>query len=319
MKRQQPKRISELFGLSQAITLAVVIVATVIVGILLLGTPLPEVAQRITPVQVLPFLGIVLWLGEVLLFWSVADRFARGPHWIGASGMALAILVRLLTSVIMATLAGQAHAGAQVHDALIHLLGIPAGVLALYFAFALLLADGYASITDTTKKHGHATPEIRYKFKTPPKVSSTTPVVITRMAPQQSVPNTAVMPPPSFVPQPPAPTVNGTVTLPREVVLKSIPEIGAQLDALPRVRVSLAHLTPQLSRPSAWLTWHEVAKQNALALPPNEESTLGPRWIRIPVRYFVSQVPRELFDRPSPKPLSWMTLSEVEQEKSFSL
>ena len=52
--------------------------------------------------------------------------------------------------------------------------------------------------------------------------------------------------------------VHGTITIPREVILQSIPDADAYLEPGPRIRLKMAYFVSQLQYPTAWLTWDQL-------------------------------------------------------------
>jgi hypothetical protein len=101
------------------------------------------------------------------------------------------------------------------------------------------------------------------------------------------------------------------------VVLVSIPEAKEALADHPMVRVPLAHLVPQLAQPTIWLTWETAILHSHNEGIHADANAFHGRWIRIPARHFVMQVPPEYFGR-AEAPLHWMTLTAVEQEVLFT-
>jgi len=134
----------------------------------------------------------------------------------------------------------------------------------------------------------------------------------------------SLMPPEWFVPVAPLEAAYGTVNIPREVIVKCVPEAKILLTGNRPVQVRLAYIVPQLRHATIWLTWQQIfSSHNAGVIDSADaiaqaEAALRDRWIKIPAKYYVGQVAAEFWVM-NQVPPAWMRLPEVPQESEFRL
>ncbi len=102
-----------------------------------------------------------------------------------------------------------------------------------------------------------------------------------------------------------------------KVVLESVPESKEFLEPDTLVNFPIAYLIPQLHRGTAWLTWEQLfgrsGAESANPIPVEREAEFRHRWVRLYAKYYVSQIPPELFNSKKSAP-SWFRQTEVPQE-----
>lgn len=329
-------RFLDLFGPANGFTIGLAAVAAVLLSavVRLLLPLLPAVP---VPVASLVYLGVGLLVVECLAYWYAASTLTGGDVLSTVFGVGLAFLVRIIAGLGIAMLVGRD--GDVEHqllfDCVTRVLLIAIGVTVLRVPFRELLESHFGTLP--LKRHHVATQKpVHFAFQAPsrmpvrkagktggrlPQAAGTLPAPVPSPAP--SAPSAMLAPPAYFVPQASAPDVHGSVTIPRDVILASVPEATACLAPGMQIRVKMGHLVSQLGYPSAWFKWEAFVEALDLRQPgapdaaPPQAPRLHGRWVRIPACCFVLQVPREHFDRAT-RPHAWMKLPPVPQEEQFA-
>ena len=113
------------------------------------------------------------------------------------------------------------------------------------------------------------------------------------------------------------------MNVPVELICTSVPEAAEVLIADVPVRIRISYIVPQVRNATIWLTWQQIFPAgdddpNRRQAPGRADTRFHGRWVRIPAKYYVPQMPREHFTIPKAKPLSWMKRPAVPQEVQFS-
>ena len=306
---------NEKFGVPQLLALG---------ALLLVGACLVPVLKIANPAQLNRPLDLALWIVEglayLLLGWLLA-RQAAGAIFALALGFATrivaSVLISLLTKIPVFAITGYWIA---------HLLAVLIAVLALSISFRGLLRR--TESTRATK----AKDKVHFSFdrttnaprKAPDPI--TTPQVPLGMeelsfddgATEQTM---HLRPPEDFAPVLARNDITGTINIPASVILESVPEARSILNSASAVSVRLAVIVPQMSRATIWLTWQQAFDKGVPAIANIDTAKLEPefysRWIRVPARYYVLQVPQEHFKVKKVQP-SWMQLPELENEAEIT-
>lgn len=329
------QRPGELFGLSQGLALVGVILGALACAIIIhllvpyLPAEIPVTAQKLV------YVGIALLAIEFFLYWLTASSLCDNHLPTTAAGVGLALVFRFVLGFLVFLIVRIE--GDVKHELLqgniVQVLMIAAGIMALQFPFSNLLESRFGtavleSLPSAPKHHApqakrgaakKSQPQARFAFRSQDKLPSK-PVHTIRRAPAPS--GVALTPPDFFVKQGVAPNVHGTLTIPLDILVKSIPEARELFHNLPQLRMQLSYFVPQLVYPSAWFTWEQFVEGidkrclEGMEVELDQPNWHG-RWIRIPSRVFVSQIPREHFFNRTPGARAWMKLPPVPQEEQF--
>jgi hypothetical protein len=346
-----PPRATEqesVFGVMQALSLGAILIFSALLIYLPLHAvnvgdgPLATTISNLLPVKEMTWLPMALWGAEVAIYGIIGWMIARN-----VPGTLVAVVLGLVARLVICVLIGlllSTPEGKALGDVLANLhgkvwayrvLAIVAAWATLQWPFHVLLASGFGTAERPAAAAASAAPA-KAPAKAAPKAGSgsgfafsTTKSSASRAVPSTAFPtrNTARMdearpvhtltPPADFVMPKPLESLYGAVELPAKVILESVPEAEPFLTPDVPVRVRLALIAPQLMRGTVWVTWGQIFSDNAKAgRTPDDE--IVDRWIRIRPKYYVSQVPRDLFTAQRTPP-PWMRLSEVPQENQFSL
>lgn len=300
------------FGLMQVFALG-----TIVLFGALLAVPMRLVPQVLTPASA-STLDHGLWAVEVLLYLGIAWMLSRKalPT---LYGVLVGLAVRFITGILISVLLhhpGPLTAQFQIDLWLVHLLIIVTVSLGLLLPLRGIITAGFttAGAVVNGKK-----PQQFYFTKKPAQTSSFK-IRSTNSKPEEPVEIDYLMPPDDFSPIFPRDDIFGMANVPAKVVLESIPEAEGIIKADGVVRIRLAYLVPQLNRSTLWLTWQQIfakgASDGALTGAEFTETEFRDRWVRLPAKYYVTQVPREYYTGTKTPP-SWLRLSEVPQEHNL--
>ena len=269
-------------------------------------------------------LDLALWIVEALLYLFLGWLFSR--RMVGVvMAFALGFTTRILASMLIFLLVHapfSALFSISSTYGLSHLLAIIIAVLALALSFRSLLMQFGLKPVQLMSPSGN---RVRFSFENAAAVASKTtrqvkvPLVLSDGSdPQENgVPPTHLHPPDDFPPVLAKDDITGTIDIPASVILESVPEARHILNSAYAIPVRIAFFVPQLPRATVWLTWKQAFEKGVPSIPNVDTARLEPeffsRWIRIPARYYVTQIPRQHFQATKTPP-AWMKLREVEQE-----
>jgi len=290
------------------------------------GQPLAVWVGSLLAAYQLVWVNGALWVLEVAGYLCIAWFFSRRRLAITAIGIASGLIIRLLVCLLIAFLLS-ANSGSPASFIfmemnrglwLLRLLAVIVTAIILLVPCRELLANGFYMLGAKTGAKADGDSK-HFSFKsareTAPITLSSRPLANSAKDPEQ------LAPPEGFTPITPREGITGLINIPVEVIGESVPEALAFLNAEFPVRVRLAYIVPQMSHATAWLTWQQIfmAGQN----DPNyihaerPDTNFQGRWVRLPARCYVSQVPREHFVSPPHTPPAWMQRPPVPQEQQF--
>ncbi|MHB9023175.1 MAG: hypothetical protein ACYC7E_03235 [Armatimonadota bacterium] len=270
---------------------------------------------------------VILWVVEIGAYFSLAWHYSRQMRR-AVLGIPLGLLIRVVISALMCVFmtGSQKESFARVFLEnegtfwVYHLLAI-LGVCVSFVTIFRNLWRGRIDAPGSGSRMKAGGAEARaFAFSSGRAQSSS--VAATSEKFQQAFASAhSLTPPADFVLPVPASDVFGVVSIPVSVVLEAVPEAKTLVDAERPVRIQLAYFVPQLARATVWLTWQTIFTGkaddlNRLEAGSEAVALLRDRWIRIPARNYVSQIPKEYF-KLSKRSTSWIQLPEVEQEELF--
>lgn len=274
--------------------------------------------------------SLTLWLLETALYCIISTVLSRRNWLVGFIGTALGLLLRLGLTLLMAWLIGaRSHADTAVVFLQINGDHWPLRLLAIAFSAATLvlplrglLASGFR-IRNTGRQYRDTARHFSFKSAVDAPTGPSRATATTGAHEQRHEAQT-VTPPEGFMPIPAQDDITGTIDIPVEVICASVPEARAFLRRELPVSVRLACIVPQLANATVWLTWQQIFSSgsddpNREHGPERPDVSLQGRWVRLPARTYVTQVPRRYFSRPAPAAaLKWMKRTPVPQEAQFS-
>lgn len=175
---------------------------------------------------------------------------------------------------------------------------------------------------ESTKPSAQQVPANKFSFA--PKQTQVADIKI-RKAPKPSANGEqgVLTPPEDFVRPEAARGVHGTITVPRKVIIASVPEAENFLRSDKPIPVQLSMIVPQLKRATVWLTWQQVFDTGntdpSMGNPYMDDPDLYDRWIRIPAKYYALQVPEQFYTKDRTNNPAWMQQPHVPQEEQFDL
>lgn len=323
------------FGLVQGFITGVLFLAGGLLAMMLylsrIGQVSPvELAGHLLPVQQMLAVTLGIWALEIGLYFTITWVLAHHHFLVAVVGVFVGLILRQGVALLISALLSQHSSesavvifGKMANDYwLLNVLAIITSALILLIPFHGLLAAGFLF-------HGAADENLdsapkRFSFATTPAPSATSGASGPSISRTPTGKASQLAPPDGFTPLPPRDDVSGMVNIPTDIIAASVPEAAAYLREGTPVRVRLAHLVPQLSQATVWLTWQQVflstpEDPNAMHGPNRPDASLQGRWIKVPAHAYVPQVPREHFlsaGAPPPPP-KWMTLPPVPQEEQF--
>lgn len=333
MAASQPSSSHQAFDAFQLLILGALLFAGAIIGCVM--------TLVIHDIKGIPTLDIALWVVEGILYLVLAATFARQAA--GAiGGLFLGFVTRLVASTLIALLARKPESiiAFDGQNWMLHAVAIVVTALAfviVYRPWLSSMAGGTHRSTSAAKtsapsnapaKHAPAKSgkNSQFNFNTRPaaparNVSSSTPYMPgpplggVNTGEGEDLPPTHLRPPENFTPVLPREDVIGEVTIPGSIILESVPEAKGLITASTQARIRLAYIVPQLSRGTVWLFWQQVFERGVPSMMGEQVSDgeFRGRWIAIPPRYYVPQVPRDDFTSVKTPP-AWMNLPEVPQE-----
>ncbi len=122
---------------------------------------------------------------------------------------------------------------------------------------------------------------------------------------------TRLSPPEGFMQVMPSIGITGSISVPSSLILEAVPE-ATELITTDDIPVDLQYIIPQLSNSTLWFTWQQLFRVEAMA------SKFQDRWIKIPAKYYVHQIPREYYSASIESPV-WMTRDAVPQENDLNI
>jgi len=319
------------FGVIQFFTLGTLILAGALLAVLLQSIPhgatnLSEAISHTIDYKENPWLVMALWGMELVAYGLLTVLFSQRLA-IVVSGIVLGLATRLISSTLMVTLLS-ASSGMPFSSLIVRadgdlwvyrLLAILTTVLAVAVPYRRILTTGFGF----HEEDAAGAKPTAFSFNNSAAPRPTTPApssarTISRFGRRAA--QKVVAPPEGFTPVVPVENVYGMVNIPSSVILESVPEAQPFLNADGSVRVRLAFIVPQLSQATVWLMWQQIFPKgvddpNAQA-QTQQEAGIRDRWVRIPAKYYISQVPQEHFVVVKHPP-AWMALSEVPQEQQF--
>lgn len=305
------------FGVAQLVSLVLISLGSCLLAYILqaLSSGAESLGAAISNGLPADILAPALWGVEIALFLAIAIIIARkdilSAIIVAVLGFLLrfgllslfALIVTSSTKTSFTAAFGQMQGELWVFR-LLAILSSAAVLLALRPALA-----GVSSLPTETP-----TREEPKRFAFAPKAAPNIENVTPTRANKQAQHHVTLNPPEGFTPVVPRENVTGMVTIPASVIIESIPEVGQLFEKDAEVGVRLALLVPQLPAATAWLTWQQFdIRREESGHTQLETANLRDRWVRIPPRYYITQVPPEYFARQQ-RPTPWMSYPEVPQE-----
>ena len=203
---------------------------------------------------------------------------------------------------------------------LVHLVNMLTICAVMLLPMRKLVESGFAQLFD--RRAPHAGGPQQFSFATRPAQKATLPITRAKAGEKNEVAaeKTYLTPPEGFV-MIFADQDIGKAYVHGKVILESVPEAAALLDQGVLVYFPLAFLVGQLPRATAWLTWEQIFNRKSdepSPLSSDQDAEFRHRWIRLPAKCYVSQIPPELFSAKK-NPPTWLRQSEVPQEHHFQL
>ncbi|MHB9132075.1 MAG: hypothetical protein ACYDBB_13455 [Armatimonadota bacterium] len=323
------------FGLSQGIILATIFILGALIASQLQrsvgGNNLAWMISRTLPYDKTPHLGTALWLTEIALYGLLTYIISR-RLWVAATGIVLGVIFRLVASFLIVMLVSHALNRTfgqtfQLIEGKLWVYRVMAMLMALsaiLFPLCQMLKTGYGLYVEKKPKAKPKAAPNAGAFAFAAKQAPKQEYQIKRPKPQSaSSGGDHFLTPPEGFTQPKPADLEGIVNIPVKVIYDSIPEAINVFEANQQIRIRLGYFVTQWKRATVWVTWQQVFPEgadnpNLRMLAGAETSHLRDRWIRIPARHFVVQVPRAHFNVEKKYP-RWMRLAEVPQEQQFSL
>lgn len=175
---------------------------------------------------------------------------------------------------------------------------------------------------DVVKPSAQQVPANKFSFA--PKQTQVADIKIRKAPkPTASAEQGMLTPPEDFVRPEPVKGVHGTVTVPRKVIIASVPEAESIMRSDKPIPVQLSLIVPQLKRATVWLTWQQIFDTGntdpSLGNPHMDDPELYDRWVRIPAKYYALQVPEQFYAKGHMNHPAWMQQPHVPQEEQFDL
>lgn len=321
-----------LFGIIPAFTFGTILLAGVLLAVPLGvmhvngGASLAAVVSQHTPAALLPWLDTLLWGIAIIAYFTISWFVSGKKLLVGIGGLVFGIILLLVTDIIIASLIS-ARSGQPTSTIIMAMgqsswllgaLGVITSFMLLAFPCRGLLVNGFG-LLPTDRSVAATAPERNFSFTAR---ANTGPLPTTIPHPRAQDAQPQLAPPESFVLVTPLEGVYGLVTIPVELICASVPEAAGVLIADVPVRIRLSYIVPQLRRATIWLTWQQIFPTggddpNRRQGPGRSDTRFQGRWVRIPAKSYVPQVPREYFTVPKVAPLSWMKQPAVPQELQF--
>lgn len=124
--------------------------------------------------------------------------------------------------------------------------------------------------------------------------------------------STHLLPPEGFSPVMPTVGITGAISVPSTIILEAVPEAKDIINIADEIPIELQYIIPQISNATLWLTWQQLFRSEIIA------SKFQDRWVKIPAKYYVFQIPREYYSASIESPV-WMTREAVPQENDLNI
>lgn len=333
------------FGLTQLLTLSTLVVAGVVLAVFLLvihvgHTTLSAAMIKAIPPSAAVLIAITLWVMEILIYallaWSPSENGL-----VTLIGIFIGLLTRAAVSIILALVVSNVREASfsqtlwDMGERLwpFRIVAILVAITALAIPFRRSLEDGFGLIgkrknlkSPTAKEStkNATTPNTKTHF-TFASTRAPVPVVVRQVEPpppQSEEHPEYLAPPRNAPPLPPRESIQGFIEVPRSLILECIPEASWAIGTNGTVPVRLAYVVPQLPRSTVWVTWGQLFEGTVNEAGQRDGDParvkLRDRWVRIPAKYYIGQVPGEHFQVRKTLP-SWLQLPEVAQERDVSI
>ena len=110
----------------------------------------------------------------------------------------------------------------------------------------------------------------------------------------------------------PAVGITGTISVPSTLILEAVPEAKDIIATDNDLPIELQYVIPQISNATLWFTWQQLFRSEVVA------AKFQDRWVKIPAKYYVFQIPREYYVSSIESPV-WMTREAVPQENDLNI
>ncbi|MEI6520324.1 MAG: hypothetical protein WCO98_09860 [bacterium] len=124
--------------------------------------------------------------------------------------------------------------------------------------------------------------------------------------------STHLTPPEGFSQVMPAVGITGTISVPSTLILEAVPEAKDIIATDNDLPIELQYVIPQISNATLWFTWQQLFRSEVVA------AKFQDRWVKIPAKYYVFQIPREYYVSSIESPV-WMTREAVPQENDLNI
>lgn len=298
-----------------------VLIAVVLILLPIGQTNIIEIIGALLPAGIV---SLCLWLLELVLYFSLA--WAATEHKLVHTILAtilgfcyrLILVAGMALGVSVVTTGSFSAAFGYIHGPwwFLHFVALAVTAYVLHVVLARQLGNEKRAGSESSRANLK-----QFSFNSTRSVSAVSADIV-RDNTSLKEENSFLAPPEGFYPVVAAENIPGIVNISSAVILESIPEAQILLTPDVPIRIRLAYIVPQLPRATVWLTWQQVFPGGNE--DPNNQSTPRPdsvhfqsRWIRIPAKYYVLQVPREYFIRPAVVQPNWMKRPPVPQEAQF--
>ncbi len=256
-------------------------------------------------------LSTALYVIEAFIYLICGWAMSQGKFKVSLIYILYGLISRITISVITAIILKQAILNSLTMASdfywLDRLIEIVVTVAVLLLPFSAIIRNIYHTEHSTDKKNKV---EQQFSFATK-KFNADANVRVFRPE-EESDATTHLSPPEGFSQVMPAVGVTGTISVPTSLILEAVPEAAELINSNNEIPIELQYIIPQISNATLWLTWQQLFRSEVIA------AKFQDRWVKIPAKYYVLQIPREYYSSTQESPV-WMTREPVPQENDLNI